>query len=210
MTKHVFTNRLCAHVWAQQSQEHGRGSSVSFQGAAFKSYGTVIARFVDTALGGKAVLFSDRKYSKTTNRHMSHAQHAVSGVPTFTVPTIDGGGWDREGPIDHARNLAALVANFNRLGESYMRVSADRYDLESFHYVQESMLGHANTANDYARHFGLAAPRFVDTPTSVLAQIRKRLELLHSSPEPSESPEPQRFRAHWRRPEPRRSAARLP
>ena len=36
--KTVFDNRQLAHVWASQSQEHGRGSSFYFNGRVIYSY----------------------------------------------------------------------------------------------------------------------------------------------------------------------------
>lgn len=118
--KHVFTNDMAAHVWAQQTQDWGRGSSVSFQGDTFSSYQTPVARIVKPRRGGgKALLVTASDHSVTTSGHVSTVISAVAEWKrTFRVPSLGvSGGWHREdnvfsGKIDHKANLAYLTKGY--------------------------------------------------------------------------------------------------
>lgn len=90
--KTKFNNGQLAHVWAQQNQPEGSGSSFFFRGPSIYSYGNhfEIARFV-TRKGARCVLFTTRTYSVTTAKHIGHARNALHGhaLPVFRVPDID-------------------------------------------------------------------------------------------------------------------------
>lgn len=136
----VFSNAQCAHVWAQQTQPHGRGSSVSFEGSVFRSYQTPIARIVAGALGTVALLTSE-KYSTTTGKHMHHAHSALRGdVQVFRVPDLFPDGTDAAGYVsrgrsrfpshannDHSGNLAALLSAFSTEHAQLMRAPCESY-----------------------------------------------------------------------------------
>lgn len=85
----VFNNSMVAHVWAQQTQAHGRnaGNTFYFEGPTIYSYGEhfPIATFVTTPKGAQFVAFTTEGYSTTTAAHISHARRAVSGH-TIDVP----------------------------------------------------------------------------------------------------------------------------
>lgn len=85
--KTVFTNRELPHIWAHQSQPNGRGNNFFFEGDTIYSYGHhfPIARHVANARGDRAVLFTTRDYSVTTQRHKSLTRRACNGR-VFTVP----------------------------------------------------------------------------------------------------------------------------
>lgn len=90
--KTKFNNRQLAHVWAQQNQPEGRGSSFYFVGPSIYSYGShfEIARFI-TRKGARAVLFTTRGYSVTTSKHIGMTRNALHGLalPVFHVANID-------------------------------------------------------------------------------------------------------------------------
>lgn len=73
--KTVFSNRQLAHVWAQQNQESGRGSSFYFNGATIYSYGShfPIASFMRGSL-----LFNSGGYSVSTSKHINYTRQALS------------------------------------------------------------------------------------------------------------------------------------
>lgn len=182
--KTVFSNQQCAHVWAQQSQATGRGSSVKFDGPSFKSYGTTIARFVRTAPTGHGtardvVLLSSQSYSTTTNgKHKGLVQRALrNGVDTYAVPTLEYGGWNRS-DLDHAANLAYLVEQYRERGESLMRAAALYQDDEE--QLRDGLAQTLDVATCYARDFGLPdpAPREI-SPASAARQIWARQERLN-------------------------------
>jgi hypothetical protein len=78
-TKTVFTSREIAHVWANQSASFGRcPSSMSFDGDAFKSYATVIARRI-RARGKVAYVLDRASFSNSTSKHQSHVWRALAG-----------------------------------------------------------------------------------------------------------------------------------
>lgn len=86
----VFSNGMVAHVWAQQSQDHGRngGGSFYFYGPAIYSYGPhfPIATFAQNAQGERAVFFTTRDYSPTTSQHKGEVLRAIpQGLPVFYV-----------------------------------------------------------------------------------------------------------------------------
>jgi hypothetical protein len=182
--KTVFSNSQCAHVWAQQSQQHGRGSSVSFRGPSFKSYRTTIAKFVRAPNGGHprdVVLFSSQSYSITTNgKHKANAWRAVRRlrspwyryIPTYVVPTVEAGGCNRH-DLDHAANLAYLVQDYRDQGERMMRASHLYH--ESADDICAALAQTLAVATDYAADFGLPdpAPREI-SPASAARQIWAR------------------------------------
>lgn len=146
--KTVFDNRQCAHVWAQQSQEHGRSASMSFRGPVLYSYQTPIAAFVQGRGNERVVLFNSRKYSMTTSgKHMPAAHQAVpSEMRTFTVPHCQPYG------SQHLENLAHLVAEYKAYSATLMRVR------EMFRYEHETLERLESNAKDYARVFGFDLP----------------------------------------------------
>jgi len=87
--KQVFDNHEIAHIWAKQSQEFGRTSnrSMYFEGDTIYSYGRhfPIARI----LSGGIVLFTTRKYSVTTSKHVSTASSAVNHLKHIYTPCPD-------------------------------------------------------------------------------------------------------------------------
>ncbi|MCR4302121.1 MAG: hypothetical protein NUV51_10960 [Sulfuricaulis sp.] len=83
-----MNRRNLAHIWAQQTREHGRASNFYFDGPTIYSYGPhfPIARFIERN-GRRAVLFTTKTYSSSTGRHLSAAHGALHGlgVPVFHV-----------------------------------------------------------------------------------------------------------------------------
>lgn len=104
--KTVFTNSMVAHVWAQQTQEHGRNSSSSifFEGATIYSYGRHF--FIGHFAKPNIVLLNFQTYSVTTSQHQSEVSRALpSNIKIFRVPTID----------NHAQNIESYKKQINTL-----------------------------------------------------------------------------------------------
>jgi len=77
--KTYFTSNEIAHVWAHQGAPRGKCSaSMSFNGDAFYSYSTVIARRIERK-GETAFILNDRSFSNTTSRHQHRVRMAVTG-----------------------------------------------------------------------------------------------------------------------------------
>lgn len=72
----VFNNNELSHVWANQLQESGKGSSMFFNKSGIYSYGHhfMIAKH----LSEDAILFTLRSYSNTTAKHISKVRAAAN------------------------------------------------------------------------------------------------------------------------------------
>ncbi len=77
MSRTVFDNRQCAHVWAQQNQPSGRGAkgSIYFEGRTIYSYGSHFP--MATFLSHAVVLINSDSYSVSTSRHQGYVSSAV-------------------------------------------------------------------------------------------------------------------------------------
>lgn len=115
MSKRVRTvfgsHSQLAHVWAQQTHDHGRSGDgrMFFEGAKLYSYGHhyTIAMFTDATLNGeRVVLFNGDGYSVSTGKHKSEARRALQGlsVRKFHVPSVD------TTATAHAVNVRAFVS----------------------------------------------------------------------------------------------------
>lgn len=166
-----FDNYQCAHVWAQQSQPEGRGSNFFFEGPAIFSYGRhfKIAEFV-TRKGLRAVLFTSRRYSISTAKHISYARGALAGlaVPVFHVPDID-----------EARRGAASVRDYYRreIGNAE-RASARARKVRNSQWEMARAQNLAREANAYAAFFGLRwrvkVPEFTPERLEAIRAAAKR------------------------------------
>jgi hypothetical protein len=156
--KHVFTNRQCAHIFAQQNQDWGRGSSNSFQGDTFRSYATPVARVViSPETRARVLLVSAYKYSNTTARHLSDLSRAWHNHgPEFDVISLGVTGGrhyrDTNGEPDHASNLAYLVDRVAR--------EAKRIAKAVLYRSRGTMDLYAGYATRYANLFRLDPPDF--------------------------------------------------
>lgn len=73
-----FTSKEIAHVWANEGAPEGNSpGNMSFNGAAFYSYGTTIARIIKHR-GKKAYLFESAGFSSSTSHHQGCARSAVA------------------------------------------------------------------------------------------------------------------------------------
>lgn len=158
--KTVFSNRMVAHVWAQQSQDEGRGSGGNFyfSGNTIYSYGShfPIAKFY----GANTVVMTTRGYSNSTSKHIGYVRNAIpSHCKIIRVHNIEDSAANftnceselitlarlfvkarsRKGTILH--QIHELVANTNefaKLAKSRRRVTAP--DAESMQKIVDSYL----------------------------------------------------------------------
>jgi hypothetical protein len=164
--KQVFDYQQCAHVWAQQSQEHGRSpkGQMYFHGATIYSYGShyPIARFTDATLdGSRVVLFNSEKNSTTTERHRDNVRAALRGLDVFTfnVPRVVPQ-WSNDESM-HRDNVAHLVAAFDstatRAAKPHVKFSwIDSDNTEAARI--DALASPAAHALNYCRAFGIEAP----------------------------------------------------
>lgn len=171
--KKVFDNRQLAHVWAQQSQPEGRGSNFFFEGPAIFSYGRhfKIAEFV-TRKGKRAVLFTSRRYSVSTSKHISYTRGALAGlaVPVFTVPDIDAAA--------RAGYQAATRDYYRAAVGAAERASARARKTSNAEWEMARAARLAAEANAYAEFYGLRwrvkTPEFTPERLEAIRAAEKR------------------------------------
>lgn len=83
--KTVFSNREIAHVFASNTQEHGRTSngSMFFNSTTIYSYGyhfPIAKRVIKE--GREYMLFTTRSYSNTTAKHIIYVRRAINHIKT--------------------------------------------------------------------------------------------------------------------------------
>jgi hypothetical protein len=86
--KTKFTNSELSHVWANQTQSHGKGSNMFFEHDTIYSYGYhfKIAKYVKNYLGQDAILMNHKSYSNTTRKHQYLVSRAIpQNVSVFNV-----------------------------------------------------------------------------------------------------------------------------
>ena len=81
--KTVFSNSELVHVYAQQSQEHGRSNSMFFEYAEIYSYGRhyLLGEFKDR----ETILINDTGYSNATAKHIGLLTSATTQYKQFFV-----------------------------------------------------------------------------------------------------------------------------
>lgn len=151
----VFTNHMCAHVWAQESQSHGCSGSTHFVDSIFYSYNTPVARIVQDTKGNRVALITSEGYSNTTSKHVTGARQAFHGNgDMYNVPSlgINAGRHygDNSPEPDHARNLAYLVEMYEKQKKRLKRMRSDPYTP-----IVDCLAYDADEAEGYADAFGL-------------------------------------------------------
>jgi hypothetical protein len=181
---------MTAHVWAQQTQDHGRSGheGVSFQGTTFYSYSTPIANFVADRHGARVCLFTDNSYSPTTGKHKHLAERAVpTGIDTYTVHHVGAeGGYsprlrgkdyyslDAEGRLAaaHRTNVEVMLANYREKLAAAARPRVHRWGLDRNDFAESIA-----RIRDYADRFGVTEVTLPDLDSdwqTIEAAIAKR------------------------------------
>lgn len=135
----MATTQQVAHAWANQTGKHRKGHSLSYDGTRLYSYKTCIADFELTPTGLTIAVFSTRKYSMTTTKHLTYAKRAASQFEQFETPNpfvgISLSDWERyvanaKGAADkakrarihgdwHLNNAGTHMEKANRLNELF-------------------------------------------------------------------------------------------
>lgn len=100
--KKVVAKSMVAHLWANQSQSEARNAtgSMYFRDSTIYSYGShfPMARHV-----GSNVLLTTKRYSSTTNRHLSEVRHAIRHLTVIECVNVLA-----NSPQEHTDNLLAI------------------------------------------------------------------------------------------------------
>lgn len=86
--KRVFSNEQACHVWAQQTQDHGKSGSIFFEGTEIYSYGRhyLMAKIHILKSGKRVALVNSHRYSRSTIKHIYCTHRALTGLmPMFNV-----------------------------------------------------------------------------------------------------------------------------
>jgi hypothetical protein len=124
--KTVFSNSMCAHVWAQQTQHAGwtSGGNMRFEGGVAYSYAARVANIITTPSGARVALFTSDKWSVTTSAHVSEYRSAASHYTSFSVPDIFPSG-------DHAKNVAYFKRRYAEEVAKMLRAPADSWRIHA-------------------------------------------------------------------------------
>ncbi len=220
--KTVFSNRQCAHIWAQLSQPFGRSGSMRFDGAVAYSYREPVAHLIRPHGATLPVaLFRSEKFSVTTAHHVSLYRRAVrGGILAFTVPHIFAHDAPRVRDAqstadDHAENLAYFLGEYEKEYSALMRCPADSYRLAGSN-LAETLIALARRCETYCDAFRIPAPAWCHptysrVPADV-ARIEARRDRLLNDPKRAakrEAAAAARERAAERKAEALREAQRL-
>lgn len=187
--KTVFSNAMCAHVWAQQSQPHGHSGAMKFDGAVAYSYAEPVAHIAHTPAGARVALFTSKNWSPTTGRHLSEYRSAVpSGIPQFTVPDIFWIERTRVAQYGHDTNVKYLRSEYAATVAKLMRAQCDGWSVANqaaSHYsgpstyptnAHDTLYGLAKVLADYSVIFQLGLPPLAwSTDADAIIARRDRL-----------------------------------
>lgn len=190
--KTVFTSDMCAHVWAQRTQDYGRNASgsMSFRGSVAYSYRTPVANIVEDVHGASVALFTSNPYSATTSKHVPKYRRATGHLGAFVVPFVLASDMPGDRAREHKANETHLHAEYNRERDALMRCPADSYRLRdnSAEYRDDVNAGPARPYGvlyalyaercRYAAAFGFEVPAH-DWQADAAAIIARRDRLLN-------------------------------
>lgn len=113
-TKTVYSSSELAHVWAHQGVPYGRRSDdyMHFEGPAFYSYRTVIARIISYR-GKQAFVVDSARFSDSTSKHQSHVRHATHGQVFY----VNIGGWNQDLSFTAASLRDHYLSEYKRVGK---------------------------------------------------------------------------------------------
>jgi len=83
-----FNNSELTHIWANQTQTHGKGSNMFFEYDTIYSYGYhfKLAQHITNKDGLKCVFFNERHYSSSTSKHQALVWRSIpANVQFFKV-----------------------------------------------------------------------------------------------------------------------------
>ena len=113
--KTTFSNSQLSHVWANQLQNFGRGSSMYFEGNTIYSYGShyEIAQVIASPNCTKVYFVNSNGYSNSTAKHTNHVWRAIPDIyPVFKVPFKN-----NKFSVEH---LPEIIDNMMLQGKKYL------------------------------------------------------------------------------------------
>ena len=117
-----FNNSELTHIWANQSQTHGKGSNMFFENETIYSYGYhfKIAQYVTNKEGIKCIFLNQRSYSNSTNKQQSLVFRSIpENVTFYRVVSFD----DVQGTRAHKDNLTHYINEAEKLQNLTIRAN---------------------------------------------------------------------------------------
>lgn len=188
----AMNGRELVHKWAHQTKPaSNRYGSIRFEGPALYSYAACVARIYEHKTRGRFVLLSERGYSNTTRKRLSHAHGAVSHLPAASVPHVSCGLYSAEPatPAQHRENFEFLIA---RAADELVKAQR-AMGLRSVAWRRDVARGILNLAREYAAFFGIRrkVPDFPEIAWDSAALRAERIE----NPDPASADKRERQRA---------------
>lgn len=176
--KTTFDNRELCHVWAQQSQQNGKGSNMFFEGTAIYSYGYhfKIAEFITAPNGKQIVMFNPDGYSVTTSKHKSFVRSAIHGANIIECVEGSFRNWDKDKEIKRRINI--VISQIEKAAKANKNAE----------YILNSAIGEINSLKEFTSIFQLQLPEIVSTwnidellPASKIAEIKAKEKTLKAA-----------------------------
>jgi hypothetical protein len=117
-----FNNSELTHIWANQTQTHGKGSNMFFENETIYSYGYhfKIAQYVTNKDGIKCIFLNQRSYSNSTNKQQSLVFRSIpENVTFYRVVSFD----DIQGTRAHKDNLTHYINEAEKLQNLTIRAN---------------------------------------------------------------------------------------
>jgi hypothetical protein len=179
--KTVFTNNELPHIWAAQKQSSGKGSAMFFEGTKIYSYGYHFCMANIIAPG--IVLVTDRGYSNSTARHLSHVRYSINHMERISVPYPENDDLQKNYSAwtEHIKDQIAILENTRKKPETKERSKNELSSLVAnvnrfFEVTGQSIskklisVSEENTRKEFLIFFNVAKD------LQALPELRKKLE----------------------------------
>lgn len=146
--KTKFNNSELSHVWANQTQTHGKGSNMFFEHETIYSYGYhfIIAKYVTNKEGQKCIFLNQRSYSNSTNKQQSLVFRSIpENVTFYRVVSFD----DVQGTRAHKDNLTHYINEAEKLQQ--LTIKANKLKMGYLNQLDSQI----DIFNKYVLFFGL-------------------------------------------------------
>ena len=143
-----FNNSELSHIWANQTQTHGKGSNMFFENETIYSYGYhfKIAQYVTNKDGIKCIFLNQRSYSNSTNKQQSLVFRSIpENVTFYRVVSFD----DIQGTRAHKDNLTHYINEAEKL--QGLTIRANKLKMDYLNQLNSQM----DIFNKYCLFFSL-------------------------------------------------------
>lgn len=138
--KTKFNNSELSHIWANQTQSHGKGSNMFFEHGTIYSYGYhfKLAQFINNKEAQRCVFINSSSYSTSTAKHQSLVWRAIpQDIPFFKVLSffndIEASSTAHKDNLTHyineAEKLQRLTIRANKYKMSYLNQLNGQMDI---------------------------------------------------------------------------------